>query len=770
MKVFFLSIVFFALNSNELLAQNSKQVVTDKLIFGNTASETAHQFFSANSLVDENNIGDQCRKLMPPDTATWQGNSMNFILKVDPVKQNYITVKLWGDDVSHNQLLLMIDGKQIGYRHLGDIEALDVGADYPLYNGRYHYKTSPLPLQLTKGKTQMQLAIRSSGPIWGYGSNFAQYQKNMTDATRGIYALYSHTHNSFTAPADERQGNIPKAVDRKTPGKDVLGLLKERVNKELDGLIKTNKNLSQVQMQFLAKAYSVKWSSAYKSEKAIERITKGLDSIFIAYKKNPKLAEADPATWNADWFGLGIVGEIIYLLNEPLRGKLDEVINYPDVGALKRKDALASFLVYCRDWHTKHRRMYTNQSMINDLYGIYYANKGLYYTAPDKYRAEKDIRRYLYESVGLQKWRGHDSDTGSTYHAGNDYWLLTKTGLTKELGYVGNYGEVLDWVAELYLATKSGHDEPGDELIKKQIEKIALARMPFRYAGIDADGFTAMRIETQVGWRDTHYPGDVTYVQRSSWDGSPLQIVAATMHPQLIGYAQQMFADNQFFASIEERMKDKGFRVTAGLLIIPDQYELIKDQPNQNIKMPMSKSNPNFVFADEEDGVVAIKNGDDYLYASLYWRARNAVNNLAKLHFVTPKIDYVATVFAEQKFDSSGLWFTRPDYTNFGFAKGGPKYPDTTHSAHTGEKLPIAKIPAGILFKPGDESPYAGKADYYKIQYGNYIIAMNASKDKTFELVVPDGFKNAINLVSKENINVTSIKLMPQSTVVLYKK
>ena len=769
MRKAYLLVLFSILQSHLLFAQSRKQLFTDQLVFGNSISESEHHFNSLNSLVDENKLGQQCRVLMPLDTPSWKGNAMSFEMKVDAERQNYITVKFWGDDINHNQLLLFIEGKQIGYRHLGDIEVLDLGADFPVFNGRYQYKTSPLPLQITKGKTMVRFEIRSSGPIWSYGNNFEQYQKNMTDASRGIYSLYVHTNGDFVVPPEEKQGDIPKSVLRKSPGKEILITLKERVNKEIDGLLKSNKNLSQVQMQFLAKAYNVKWCNAFKCQRVIDQITKGLDSLFLQYKKKPKLAESDPATWNADWFGLGIVGEIVSLLNEPLKEPLEANVNYPGVGVLKRKDAVATFLQYCRDWHCQHRRMYTNQSMINDLYGIYYANKGLLYTSPDIYRKENDVRRYLYESVGLEKWRGQDTDTGSNYQAGRDYWLLTEKGLTKELGFVGNYGEVLDWISELYSATKPSVNEIGDELIKKQIEKIALARMPFRYSSTDAEGFAAMRMETQVGWRDVHFPGDVTYVQRSSWDGNPLQIVAATMHPKLIAYAQQMFADNQFFSSVEERMKDKGFRVTAGLLPIPDQYELIKNQPAQNINMSMSKRNGNFVFSDEEDGVVAVKNGDDYLYASVYWRARNAINNLAKVHFITPKVDYVATLFEEEQFDSSGMWFTRPDYTNFGFASGGPKYPEITHSAYAGEKLPIAKIKAGITFKPGDENTYAGKANYYKLQYGNYIIAMNATKDKIFELKIPADFINAVDLVTGEKINAGSIKVFSQSTVILFR-
>jgi len=34
--------------------------------------------------------------------------------------------------------------------------------------------------------------------------------------------------------------------------------------------------------------------------------------------------------------------------------------------------------------------------------------------------------------------------------------------------------------------------------------------------------------------------------------------------------------------------------------------------------------------------VVALKHGDDILYASLYWRARSAINHLARVHYIMP--------------------------------------------------------------------------------------------------------------------------------------
>ena len=144
---------------------------------------------------------------------------------------------------------------------------------------------------------------------------------------------------------------------------------------------------------------------------------------------------------------------------------------------------------------------------------------------------------------------------------------------------------------------------------------------------------------------------------------------------------------------------------------------------------------------------------------------------MARVHFTTPTIDRIAVVNEEMQFTPSGQFYTRPDWVNFGFGNGGPKYPVTMLSAHAGEKLPIATIPDGINFKPGDESVYAGKADFYTLRYGNYIIAMNMSAEKMFELKPPTGVSEAKELVSGKMVKLAApIKIAPRSTVVLYFK
>jgi hypothetical protein len=113
--------------------------------------------------------------------------------------------------------------------------------------------------------------------------------------------------------------------------------------------------------------------------------------------------------------------------------------------------------------------------------------------------------------------------------------------------------------------------------------------------------------------------------------------------------------------------------------------------------------------------------------------------------------------------------YKRPDWTDFGFGNGGHRYPSYFHSAYAGEELPIAKIPEGICFRPGDENVYAGKGSFYKFRYGPYLIAMNCTEDKTYHLEIPERYAGAKELVTgkiistDETLNVTAM-----STVVLY--
>ena len=74
-------------------------------------------------------------------------------------------------------------------------------------------------------------------------------------------------------------------------------------------------------------------------------------------------------------------------------------------------------------------------------------------------------------------------------------------------------------------------------------------------------------------------------------------------------------------------------------------------------------------------------------------------------------------------------------------------------------------------FHPGDESVYAGKANFYTLRYGNYLIGMNMTADKTFEIKMPVDVSGAKELVSGKTVKLDApIKVAPRSTLVLWLK
>ena len=773
--IFVASLCLVLLFAHETYARGTDQAgslgMTDILNFGSTESEYTHSLSAVNSGTGIGALGQSYRRLLPQDPADWQGGRTTFTMAVDPSKLNYFTIRLWGGETNVSRLVLFVADKQVGYLHIGDVDLLDFGNEdneLPL-NGRFYYETSPLPLAMTRGKTNLQFSVQAIGRIWGYGGTFAQYQKIMDAPSRGLYSAYTHTNSFLTPPASETQGHISKTPPmRQQPGPEVLNEVKERVNKEISGELASRQPLNQMQMQFLARAYSVKWTKAYNNPDVPTLVAQGLDSVYMRYRQDPNLMKSDPSTPNPGWFGFGPAGDAVWLLRDELAPVLDVSIDNGVGGSVKRRDAWAEMLRASCDWNSKHRRQYTNQSIIVDM-SIYMANQGIVAINKSMALPQATATHYLYQALGIEPWLGIETPTGPEKPLGDHYMELTRSGLSKELGYVGYYGEIIDWVAQVYDATRPRPDLPGDPKIKAQLEKIMHARFAFRYPALDTDGNRAMRVETIVGWRDDHYPGAVTYAERPSWDGSSIYGAADSLDPESVGAVQQMFRDNQFFNSVQSQMgQNYSLRVTAGLLGIPDQYALLNKQPVSKALLPMSFNQPNFSFADEEDGVVAIKNGSEILYVSLYWRARHSINFLARVHDITPAFDRIAVVHEDEVYNASGMTFTRPDdIVGTSFPPIG--YPGNIHSAEAGEQEPIAAIPSDEKFKPGDENVHAGRANFYVLKYGPYTIAMNSTSNKTFTLTAPGEQRQVTNLVTKARVRPgEKIAIAPMSTTILY--
>lgn len=754
----------------------------DSLRFGDPVSEAAHGLTAQASTAGEGALSEPARRFLPLADNDWRGGGATFQLAVRGDVQNYLSVRMWGGDVNPNQTTLYCDGKQLGYRHASDLDILDQGTRYPVAPGRFHYVTHALPTALTSGKSHIACRLRVTGPIWRYGGTFAAFQKPMTESSRDFYTLLVHSEKMV--PLDKIEGRAPASPALTfTPaqGAAVLDRVRQRVDGELGKIWNLKRPPNQLEISLLAKAYDTGWSAGHGSARSLASIVNGIDGMWELYKKDPRIAYHDKATPNEGWFGLGLIGQALRLTGPHLQQQLDGRVADGDGATITRRQALERMLVDSRQWNKAHRRLYTNQSMIKDLYGIWYNNEGLIAIRSQHADTRAKLLPFFYESMGLQPWTGSLNDKGeATYAAAEadakfsvakDYFQTTRKGLTKELGYVGGYGEVIDWMVEIYDATRPAKGMPGDSRIRNQLAWIAAARGNFRYPHWDQQGNRAMRLEAAIGWRDVYAPGDIIYAQKPSWDGSPLQAAVATADPRLLGYAQQMLADGQFFPSIEHMMEAPSLRATIGLLGVIDEYAAIQRSAPQAARLPMTAGQPDFVFADEEDGVVAIKHGADILYASLYWRANYGVSNLARVHYVTPVTDRTATVVLDrEEYQPSGLYFTRPDNPHINGSRFSIAYPDDGPVWTAGERQPVARLPAGSKYLPGEDNAQAGRADYYQLTYGPYLIAMNSSRDRQFEVLLPPRVHEVRELAGNTSVPATqtTLSLAPGRTVVLY--
>lgn len=759
---------YFMLLSLSCLAADRFGVL-DSIQLGDRQSELAHHFSGPETEVVKGGRDEFCRRILKPKQESWQSAPMSFQLKVAPDKRNYITVKFWGGDISHDHLLMFIDGRQMGYLHLGDYDILDYEAceprDAPLstnpnpqYAGRFTWTTFLLPETATKGKSEIEVSIRAIGRIWGYGNTFEQFQKNVTMDSRGIYGVFIHGDPYFR-PDDPARTDIPRPVPRTDiPGVDI-DAVKEKVNGELKKSLKANLVHDDWRIPFLAEAWHVSWCAAYRNPEVVNALEQGIDELARLYAKEP-----EKVVKRGSWIGCAAQAKAVILLEDAFRPGFDEMIDNGSGKKVRRRDLWADLFEASTFQLVRDRRWLANQSQIVDNSG-HLNNRATHILNDARGVPLSTTLKFVKESLGILPW-SHAvnpdlSPAGKTYPLGPDYRELTKNYLSKELGYVGNYGESTIWAsADIYESTIDPHTGKGDPEIYNVMEKAALARTIFRYPGVTAGNHPVMRLEVYIDWRNAHFPGEPAYV------GSELDLrtLYYTRNPKLLGCFKDMLKDGYFQDRVADSInpKRRGRPDYCGLLHVPERYAaIVKELPDIKSGMPMRGED--FVFADEEDGVVAVKCGDDVLFAELYWRANRGINNLAKIHYITPKSEHVATIYQEEEFIPSGKYGMEPDWVVYGFRPNRFNYPGGYYKQlNAGMKIPEAEH--------AEDSTLIGKAEFYRCSYGPYEIGMNNTRrNKTCRFRVPDGGTYRILPQGSIVRSGTSLEVKPGTTIVLCK-
>jgi hypothetical protein len=745
----------------------------DAITFGDTTSEQGHGFATTRSDTLVGGLDQSARRILPSEDTSWRGGTLEWTMAVDPQTQNYLTVKLWGSDkgAASGRLVLFVDGLQAGYWREGDYDVISQCDEEALAPGRFVYVTLPLPPRLTNGKNQVRLMIAAFGPMWYYGQTWDKLQKPLTQPTRGVYRAYTHTTARFVPAAAEPQGAMPAAKTRTTPGPDVIAKTKDIVISRLNGYATAAKPVPAklkgllAELTLLAEAYTTEWTPTHRNSHVIDQIVRDGDALAASLAKDAKYLEPE-------WSGAGPLGKAIMLTWPDLQTRLDATITIGNTETTRR-DAWTTLLRRSVDYWRTHRRSFTNQSMIVDL-GIYSANRGLQLIAPDRALPEAQALRYLYESAGIEPWLGSDApdqpiasntpERDRPKPFGEHYCLVSRKGLSRELGYVGTYGEtILTFVREMVTLT-------GDAKLREQLRRIQTARLYFRYPGVDDEGYRCMKMVSEIDNRTAHYPlpggaYNAPNIRESWWMEVPALL---RDDAQAVGVAQQAVEEGQYFAYVEGRLKDPD---TLGMMRNVDEWAAVSALPPSAYRLPMTPGQPDTLFADEENAVLALKHRDTRLFINFYYRAERAVNRIARVFEQTPGITRIATVRTEVVVDDSGHTYERPDWTDHLRNKGLQPPGNALHQAWAGEKMPIAKRPDGATAPTyGEWGPFVGKASFYALRYGDYLIGMNTTEDRSIPLHIPADriHTRAKDLVSGTTLNLDGdIQVAPLSTVVL---
>lgn len=763
----------------------------DTIIFGNTTSETAHTLTQSSSQVITGGLSQSARQLLPLSTVDVNGGNMTFTMTVDPAQRNYFSVKFWGNDDTDQgkgrlYLYVPISGVnyQVGYRHEGDYTPLNqVAGASPLPN-RFFYSTTMLPLWMTQGKTSLTLKIQSAGELYGLGSGgppSGNYQMNMDTASRGIYRAYVHNEPMLDV-GGETQGTAPTVTTRPavtessilgTTGTYTTGL-KNWVLGKLSANVAT---FTASDVQMIANSYAITqfgWTTTQKNS-IVSKVIAAIDGFTSDYYTNPASSVDGSSGYggaggNESWGGrFGPLGWAVHLLStvSGFTSQLDTSTNYGAVGGtLVRRQAWGDMLAASRDYGRFNRRTLTNQTILANI-NIYKANRALIDLGDVDAFTETAAQRYLKESVGIEPWLGDDLPGGGSDNLyGTDYFQTTLDGLTREWGYVGGYSEMALYAANFYRWT-------GNTQFKDQAVKMLKATANMRRPAIEVSGASNYRTMERIGilaWRgvreaDGYFKNDISYANQASWSAGMI-VAGTTLDPYAIGYAKQMLADNQYLNNLvsDSRYYASLTFDSLNAFDVYTDYFAVKNATDSGIRLPMTSGQPDYAWADEQDGIVAIKKGETRLWISSYWQAKagTGINGVGRFHYSTPTYDQYGTLETTPNYTFNGEYFVRPDYVDMP-EQNGYVPPDNPTQAYAGELLPIATAPGNSQV----DTPYRGKADFWALRFGNFLIGINEHASNSYTLKTPTGFTSATDLITNTSKTGT-ISVGPNSSIALY--
>ncbi|BCM92619.1 hypothetical protein IAD21_04501 [Abditibacteriota bacterium] len=823
-----------------LSAGCSAQMPASRIVLGDVASEKAASLMAQNSSTGTDANGLSFRRLD-------KSGQITFEVACDPVKQNYLTVRLNGSDANPNYLYLV---QPDGAKNIldpvpeGQWGSLDHSSQNAPFVGRYYYSTYIVPLALTQGKTTVRLTIESRGSFNFYGGHIQDEQK---EPSKAIYLVALSTNPFYTEAGEDKLGQLPpkgapvpspaglsstqylqtatqKAIEQMmswqlygdsfkkarafSPGfspmlEGAIVTHQDMTNATTDGRFKDRENWTEEQwlasftipavnfqnwcpmmgVEILGNTYIYPWAGKYQhNPETLDRIFKALDFWCLAQDRvgafaviedngHPRRfqwigAKTDHSGTRDEGYNWDLQANGVPSLAKGFIFVYNDIISRKNPDEMKR---LAAYLDEKVDNDNDGQKQITRREALAQLYSnarAFFANKGgkdyfdpsIRNSTPSQgfnietlYSLNRALK-LLDESL---KMSAVDKAIPSQYAA----WPTTKATDRLPQMLLDRLGEMADgerWFSGQkdglsYEGGASGGGFDGNYGVGMQGGLDNLARI--------TEGDTLMH-EAVVARLKAVLAGNSHFYRREVTDGQSVMTTDYIMPARNIfnfvkpSYSIQSYAALNLNDPIALRKAEIYRQDGRAFLEKPDSgpffyYQVMDLQALANsyaaieaknaakppVPLPMEDGAPDFVWSDIDAQCVVLKNKGEKLYLAFNWRRdRWQLNDLARVHFLSPIVRRVANIAA----------------------------------THQGE---VVTIPAASQ-NPIGLAPNGKYYDHHafeilnQVRFGKYLIAQNVSKTRTFNFDAP-GVKRATDLATKRIYTRFPIAVAPRTTLVL---
>lgn len=632
---------------------------------------------------------------------------VEFTLKCDPRKPNYFTAKIWGNSgadgwpgsvlVLHDPLKGAGPFKQVPFgnnfgKHPLQGEIVRQHQTRPFPN-RFYYVTYPIPLELTRGKSAVQLRLvskgRSVGPdVYRVYAHLDAFFMPAEDEVQGPAFVLGPPRDTAEASAKElyehwkaeanrgmekarkmqvfgepwqqriRKGEVPAwtygAISRRgNPNSEY-----QKLNTDIEtwgGFLmrETQGNMGALRL-FLsyANAYVGPWSDHHKNPEMLHRIVAGMDFYCKAQGTHggflgPSLSRSN-VNWPR-WIGgperkaghHGLEAGQMYLyralalvINDARkRGLLDDQIDHDlnsNTPKIQRSDAYMAMLKRSYEYASRN---VSDRSIANQIMHNFVILHPIHECMQALNADEAVPHEQLTELAEIA--------TGLRKHPRWNHYAYSPDGMPLEDGYDANYGGGGMQLIQVAQST-------GNPKIQRKAHTTFESYAHFMFLDNDADGYRVLRNAEWISNRVLKgFPGRIRYFL-SDYAGRELKIPAA------IRYFELNRAHGRQGLMRKARMEDLSGHVAVAVLGATEKAGhahrmYTAELPPTDYRLPDERAEDS-AFVDEFLGLITLRHKGNRLIGMLNWESRSGktwatgkANNLVRLRYTTPTVDRLVT-------------------------------------------------------------------------------------------------------------------------------